>query len=71
MVITSIHYEIKPSIVALLAFLSAPVQLRAKIKLLSLTVSPGIATALNRSRLRWQRRDAVIDIHWKESQACS
>ena len=71
MVINNIQYSMKPSIVALLAPLSAPVQLLAKIKLPSLTASLGIATALNRSRSLWQRRDAVIAIPWKEPQACS
>ena len=71
MVINSIQYSMKPSIVALLAPLSAPVQLLAKIKVLSLTASLEIVTALSRSRSRWQRRDAVVAIPWKEPQACS
>ncbi len=72
MVINSIQYAMKQSIVALLALLTASVQLLTESKSLSLTaVSPGIATALNSSRSRWQRLDALIAIPWKESPACS
>lgn len=73
MVINSIQYGMKQSIVALLALLTAPVQLLAESKFLSLTaVSPGgIATALNSSRSHWQRLDALIAIPWKESPTCS
>lgn len=72
MVINSIQYGMKQSIVVLLALLTAPVLLLTESKYLSLTtVSPGIATALNSSRSRWQRLDALIAIPWKESPACS
>ncbi|PCI08782.1 MAG: hypothetical protein COB77_01605 [Gammaproteobacteria bacterium] len=70
MVINSIQYGLKQSIVALLAHLTAPVELLAENKCLSLTAaSPRIATALNRSRSRWQRLDALIAIPWKASPA--
>lgn len=68
MVINSIQYGMKQSIVHLLALLTAPVELLAESKF---AVSPGIATALNRSRSRWQRLDALITIPCKESPACS
>lgn len=71
MVINSIQYSMETGIVALFVLLSAPVQLLAKIKLLSLTASLWAVTALNRSRSRWQKRDAVITTLWKEPQACS
>ena len=72
MVINSIQYGMKQSVVALLALLTAPVKLLVESKFLSLTaVSPGIATALNSSRSCWQRLDALIAISWKESLACS
>lgn len=71
MVINSIQYGMEPGIVALFVLLPAPVQLLAKIKLLSLTASLWAVTALNRSRSRWQKRDAVITTPWKEPQACS
>jgi len=71
-IINSIQYGMKQSIVALLALLTAPVQLRAKSELLFLTaVSPEIATALNISRNRWQGLGALIAIPWKESPSCS
>lgn len=68
MIINSIQYGMKQSIVALLALLTAPVQLLAESKFLSLTA---IATALNSSRSRWQRLNALNAIPWKESPACS
>ncbi len=68
MVINSIQVGMKQSRVALFALLTAPVELLAESKSLSLTeVSLGIAS----SRSRWQRLDALIAIPWKESQACS
>lgn len=72
MVINSTLYGMKQSIVALLALLTAPVELLAESKYLSLAaVSPKIATALNSSPSRWQRLDALIAILWKESPTCS
>ena len=71
MFINSIQYGMKPRFVALWALLSAPVQLLVKIKLPSLTASLWAVTAMNRSRSRWQKRDAVITTPWKEPQACS
>lgn len=71
MFINSIQYGMKPRLVALLALLSAPVQLLVKIKLPSLTAFLWAATALSRSRSHWQRRDAVIAISWKEPRACN
>jgi len=72
MVIISIQYSIKQSIVALLALLTAPVELLTENKRLSLTAaSPRIATVLNRSWSRWQWLGALISPPWKESPACS
>jgi len=72
MVINSIQHGMKQSISALLALLTAPVQLLVESKFLSLTaVSPRIATVLNRSWSRWQRLGALISPPWKESPACS
>ena len=70
MVINSIQYGIKQSIVNLLALLTAPVpvELLAESKF---AVSQGIATALNNSLNRWQQLDALITIPWKESQTCN
>ena len=70
MVINSVPYGMKQSIMALLALLTAPVELLAESKFLSLTAA-GIATTLNSSRSRWQRLDALITIPRKESPACS
>ncbi len=59
MVINNVQYAKKQSIVALLALLTAPVELLAEGKFLFLTaVSPGMATAL-------------IAIPLQESPACS
>jgi len=72
MVINSIQYGMKQSIATLLALLTAPVERLAKRKFLFLiAVSLGIVTALNRSRIRWRRLDALIAIPWKASPACS
>lgn len=67
-VINSIQYGIKQSIVDLLALLTVPVELLAENRF---TVSPAIATALNRSRNRWQRLNALITTPSKETPACS
>ncbi len=69
--INSTQYGMKQSITALLALLTAPVQLLAENRLLFLTASLGIAAALNRSRSRWQQQNTLNAIPWKESQACS
>ena len=72
MVINSIQYGMKQSIAILLALLTAPAERLDKSKFLFLiAVSLGIVTALNRSRIRWRRLDALIAIPWKESPACS
>lgn len=67
-VINSIQYGIKQSIVDLLALLTAPVELLAENRF---TVSPAIAKALNSSRNRWQRLNTLITIPSKETPACS
>ena len=68
MVINNIQHNIKHSIVAYLAVLTALIELLAKSKF---TVSPEIATALNSSQNRWQRLDSLTTITWKESPTCS
>ena len=68
MVINSIQYGMKQSIVDLFALLTAPVELLAESKF---AVSPEIATALNSSRSRWQRLDALTTFPSKGFPACS
>ncbi len=70
MVINSIQYGMKLSIVVFWALLTAPVKLLVESKILFLTaVSPGVVTDLNSSRSHWQRLDSLITISWNESPA--